>query len=150
MLSHFSCVRLFETLWTVAQQAPLSMGFSSQEYWSGLPYPLPGDLPLAGIKPKTPAAPALQADSLPLSPKGLYCNYSTVSPVITVRKQSETMCKWMGMSVFQKNFIYKKMSWGNFPLGPVAKTPHSQCRGLGLVPGLGTRSHMQLRPGAAK
>ena len=39
MLSHFSCVRLFVTLWMVAHQAPLSMGFSSQEYWSGLPYP---------------------------------------------------------------------------------------------------------------
>ena len=39
MLSHFICVRLFVTLWTVAPQAPLSMGFSSQEYWSGLPCP---------------------------------------------------------------------------------------------------------------
>ena len=45
MLSHFSCVRLFVTLWTVACQAPLSMGFSRQEYWSELPFPPPGDLP---------------------------------------------------------------------------------------------------------
>ena len=51
MLSCFSRVRLFTTLWTVAHQAPLSMGFSRQEYWSGLPWPPPGDLPDTGIKP---------------------------------------------------------------------------------------------------
>ena len=45
VLSHFSHVQLFATLWTVAHQAPLSMGFSRQEYWSGLPFRLPGDLP---------------------------------------------------------------------------------------------------------
>ena len=48
--------------WTVACQAPLSMRFSRQEYWSGLPFPSPGDLPNPGIKPRSPA---LQADSLP-------------------------------------------------------------------------------------
>ena len=51
------------TPWTVAGQAPLSMGFSRQEYWSGLPLPFPGDLPNPGIKPRSPA---LQADSLPV------------------------------------------------------------------------------------
>ena len=45
MLSHFSLVQLFETPWSVAHQAPLSMEFSRQEYWSGLPCPPPGDLP---------------------------------------------------------------------------------------------------------
>ena len=53
--------------WTVARQAPLSMGFSRQEYWSGLPFPSPGDLPNPGIEP---ISPALQADSLPLSHQG--------------------------------------------------------------------------------
>ena len=48
--------------WTVACQAPLSLGFSRQEYWSGLPFPFPGDLPDPGIKPRSPA---LQADHLP-------------------------------------------------------------------------------------
>ena len=48
--------------WAVACQAPLSMGFSRQEYWSGLPFPSPGDLPDPGIKP---GSPALQADDLP-------------------------------------------------------------------------------------
>ena len=50
MLSHLSCVQLFVTLWTVACQAPLSMGFSRQEHWSGLLCPPPGDLPNPGIK----------------------------------------------------------------------------------------------------
>ena len=51
MLSRYSCVRLFANLWTIVCQAPLSMGFSSQEYWSGLPCPPPGDLPDPGIEP---------------------------------------------------------------------------------------------------
>jgi len=63
-LSH---VRLFATLWTVAHQAPPSMRFSKQEYWSGLPFPSPGDLPNLGIEPTSPA---LQVDSLPSEPPG--------------------------------------------------------------------------------
>ena len=59
--SHCSCVRFFVILWTVALQAPLSMGFSRQEYWSGLSFPSPGDLPDSGIEPRSPA---LQADTL--------------------------------------------------------------------------------------
>ena len=55
MPSHFSCIRLFVTLWTVACQAPLSVGFSRQEYWSGLPGPPPGVLPYTGIEPASPA-----------------------------------------------------------------------------------------------
>ena len=50
-----SCVQLFVTPWAVAYQAPLSMGFSRQEYWSGLPCPSPGDLPNPGIEPRSPA-----------------------------------------------------------------------------------------------
>ena len=61
-LSH---VRLFATPWTVALQAPLSMGFSRQEYWSGLPFPSPGDLPDLRIEPRSPT---LQADTLTSEP----------------------------------------------------------------------------------
>ena len=61
-LSH---VRLFATLWKVAYQAPPSMGFSRQEYWSGLPFPSPGDLPNPGIEPRSPT---LQADALTSEP----------------------------------------------------------------------------------
>ena len=62
-----SCVRLFATPWTVAYQALPSMGFSRQEYWSGVPFPSPGDLPNPGIEP---GSPALQADALPSEPPG--------------------------------------------------------------------------------
>jgi len=58
MLSRLSRIQLM-TLWTVARQAPLSMGFSRQEYWSGLPFPPPGDLPDPGIEPKSLISPAL-------------------------------------------------------------------------------------------
>ena len=62
-----SCVRLFVTPWTVAYQAPLSMGFSRQEYWSGLPFPSPEDRPDPGIEPRSPA---LEADALTSEPPG--------------------------------------------------------------------------------
>ena len=55
------------TPWTVAHQAPLSIGFPGQEYWSGVPFPSPGDLPDPGIEPRSPV---LQADSLPSEPPG--------------------------------------------------------------------------------
>ena len=61
-------VRLFATPWTVAYKAPLSMGFSRQEYWSGLPFPSPGDLPDPGIESRSPA---LQADALTFEPPNL-------------------------------------------------------------------------------
>ena len=70
MLSHFSLFRFFVTLWTVAHQAPRSMGFPRQEYWSGLPFPPPGDLPDPGTERTSPASPALQADSLSTEPPG--------------------------------------------------------------------------------
>ena len=62
-----SRVQLFATPWTVAHQAPLSMGFCRQEYWSGLPFPSPGDLPDQRIEP---GSPALQADALSSEPPG--------------------------------------------------------------------------------
>ena len=67
MLQLLSRVRLFVTPWTVAHKAPPSMGFSRQEYWSGLPFPSPGDLPDPGIEPRSLA---LQADGLPSEHQG--------------------------------------------------------------------------------
>ena len=64
-------VRLSATPWTVARQVPLSMGFSRQEYWSGLPCPPPGDLPNSGIEPLSLTLPVLAGSgSLPLVPPG--------------------------------------------------------------------------------
>ena len=66
-MKSLSRVQLCVTPWTVAYQASLSMGFSRQEYQSGLPFPSPGDLPDPGIEPRSPA---LQADTLPSEPPG--------------------------------------------------------------------------------
>ena len=77
VLSCFSRVRLYATPWTVTLQAPLSMAFSRQEYWSGLPCPLPGDLPHLGIEP---VSPALRLDSLPLSHQG-----SPYDPLVKIK-----------------------------------------------------------------
>ena len=66
-VNSLSRVQLFVTLWTVAYQAPQSMEFFRQEYWSELPFPSPGDLPDPGIEPRSPA---LQADVLPSEPPG--------------------------------------------------------------------------------
>ena len=67
LVKSLSHVRLFATQWSVAYQAPQSMGFSRQEYWSGLPFPSPGGLPDPRIELESPA---LQADALPSEPPG--------------------------------------------------------------------------------
>ena len=71
MLSCFSHVQVFATLWIVVHQAPLSVVFSQQEYWSGLPRPPPGDLLNPRIEPRSPT---LQSDSLPSEPQRKPCN----------------------------------------------------------------------------
>ena len=70
MLSRFSRVQLCATLWTVACQAPLSMGFSRQEYWSGLPRTPPGDLPHPGMEPVSLMSPALAGGFFTITPLG--------------------------------------------------------------------------------
>ena len=117
--------------WTVTRQIPLSVGFSRQEYWSGLPCPPPGDLPDPGIKTPSSAAPALQADSFPLCHLGnpdiqdLQLSYSgtlLLGFVFTVvitwcgrilqRLQSESpkpgdeLCWWSGVKNIWKHLLY--------------------------------------------
>ena len=75
-MKSLSRVRLFATPWTVAYQAPPSMGFSRQECWSGLPFPSPGDLPDPGIEPRSPA---LQADALLSEPMQKYMLNDSIS-----------------------------------------------------------------------
>ena len=84
MFIRFSCVRLFAIPWTVVHQAPLSMGFSRQEYWSGLPCPPPGDLPHSGTELASPASPALQVDSLPTEQPGKPVFYDYSKPKVRV------------------------------------------------------------------
>ena len=76
MLSRFGHVRFFPTLCTVACQASLSMGFSRQEYWSGLPFPPPGDLLDPGIKPTCLASPALAGKFFTISATWEVLTYS--------------------------------------------------------------------------
>ena len=78
ILNRFSCVRLFATLWAVAHQAPLSMVFSRQEYWSRLPCPPPRDLPQSGMEPTSPA---LQAGSFLLSHQGKPLDYLILTTI---------------------------------------------------------------------
>ena len=71
VVQQLSRVLLFATPWTVACQAFLFMGFSRRQYWSGLPFPSPGDLPNLGTEPRSPA---LQEDALPSEPPGKSCH----------------------------------------------------------------------------
>ena len=85
MLSHFSRVPLFATLWTVAYWAPVSMGVSRQEYWHGLPCPPAGDLPGPGVKPMSLRSPAIQAGSLPLPPPGKPFTHTHICYILCCR-----------------------------------------------------------------
>ena len=94
MLSCFSGVWIFVTLWTVAHQAPQSMGFSRQEYWSGLSCPPPGDLPDPGIEPMSLEYPELAGRFFTSAPPGkcvvLQCSSSVVSDSLRPRESQHT------------------------------------------------------------
>ena len=95
VLTCFSCVQLFVTLWTVARQASLSMGFSRQEYWSGLLCPPPGDLPDPGIKPVSLCLLHWEVGSLPLVPPGkpsIYMDLHLIIPVSTIVPDHTLLC----------------------------------------------------------
>ena len=87
---HESVVQLFLTPWTVARQAPLSMGFSRQEFWSGLLCPSPGDLPDPGIEPTSPMSPALTV--------GFFTTGATW-------KASGSYFSWVGIKFYQVLFL---------------------------------------------
>ena len=100
----FSCVWLFATPWTVGHQAPLSMGFPRQEYWSELPFPSPGDLPDPGIKPISLASLHWQGDSLPLRhwEALLYC----ISHLFTSLSGPSRWLSFYALSQMQRNFCW--------------------------------------------
>ena len=95
LLSRFSLVHLFATLWTVAHQVSLSMGFSRQEHWSGLPCPPPGNLPHPGIKPRSPA---LQVDSLPAELPGK--PFSLLTSNLFVHKSFWFGLGWLFLEIY--------------------------------------------------
>ena len=91
LLSRFSHIRVFATLWTVARQAPLSMGFSRQEYWTGLPCSPPGDLPDPGIKPVSLTSSTLAGEFITTraswgAPLVLWLYYSFLNHIVNPRK----------------------------------------------------------------
>ena len=90
-LKFLSRVLLFEAPRTIAYQASLSMGFSRQEYLSGLPFPSPGDLPNAEIKPRSPT---LQADTLPSEPPGKHKNVQTITQLHSSHNASKVIPKF--------------------------------------------------------
>ena len=113
----------FVTLWTTACQAPLSMEFSRQEYWSGLPCPPPGDFSNPGIKP---AAPALQVDSLPLSHQGSPCSTwrNIKNIVLHERSQSQkdtyyitAIMSRIGKSIHIESRLMAVRSWKDKEIG---------------------------------
>ena len=97
--------------WTVAHQVPPSMGFSRQKYWSGLPFPSPGDLPNAGIEPRSPA---LQADALTSEPPGKQCRRPGFSP-------------WVGKIPWRR-------AWQPTPVFMPGENPHGQRSLVGCSP----------------
>ena len=108
VLSHYSHVQLFVTPWTVAHQAPLTMGFSRQEYWSGLPCPLPGHLPDPGIEPTSLTSSALAGTFffLPLAPPGspLGCTVRPPTPAKYVQILPFSTCDY---GLFTKKVIHR-------------------------------------------
>ena len=95
ILSHLVVSDSLWPPWTVAHLAPLSMGFFRQEYWSGLPFPPPGDLPNPGIEPESPVFPALQMDYLPTKLSGkppIYCYLNSISIFLGQNKLTSKSC----------------------------------------------------------
>ena len=109
VLSRFSYVWLFETLWTVAHLAPLSIEFSRQEYWGGLPCPPSGDLTDPGIEPTSLMSTALAGVSLPLAPSGkpiifqLMCYWIHTTFLGQTSSKSESQNLWQGKQTFVKS-----------------------------------------------
>ena len=119
MLSHFSRVQLFATLWTIPYLAPLSKGFSRQEYWSRLPCSPLLDHPNAGIKPMSPVAPSLQTNSLPLNHQGslkVYLLHNSIyyflrlwHDIIPCWSLLIYSCKYLLFYIYQEHFIWVGM-----------------------------------------
>ena len=103
VLSHFCRVWLCGMLWIVARQASLSMGFSRQEYWSGLPCPPPGVLPDSGIEPASLVSPTLAGKFFTTSPSGKPC----------LTSGSLQICLWPFFSFFERELMQGLETWGN-------------------------------------
>ena len=126
VLSRFILVRLFATPWAVAHQAPLSVGFSKQEYWSGLPHPPPGDLPNPGVEPASLMSPALAVVFLTTSTTCSVQFSSITQPCLTLCDPMD--CRTPGLPVhhqlleFTQTHVHR-VSDGIQPSNPVPYPP---------------------------
>ena len=121
-MKSLSCVQLFATPWTVTHQAPPSMGFPRHEYWSGLPFPSPGDLPSPWIEP---GSPALQTDVLSSEPPGkpmarkmsFYQNITRDSSKYSFPKASagQVVCVCVGHELLREMIIMSHGGEETFP-----------------------------------
>ena len=132
-LSRFSRVQLFGTLWTVAHQAVLSMRFSRQEYWSGLPCPAPGDLPNPGIEPTSLKSPAWTGRfftiyTLPERQRGkINLKYSLLTPIYRSKDTESVFC-YSRCYVFSLSYLSAEClgklfsaKWDSPPWGHLAR-----------------------------
>ena len=103
-----SCSALCNT-WTVAYQAPLSIEFFRQEYWSGLPFPSPGDIPNPGSESSSPVSPALKVDSLPTEPLGKPTRYLESLVAQMVKSLPATLETWV-QSLSREDRLEKEMA----------------------------------------
>ena len=114
---HFSYFWLFMTLWTVTCQVPVSMEFSREEYWIGLPCHSPRYLPNSGIEPMSPEAPPLQAESLLLShqviPSDLLYSYDNQDSVILVKKIDKDICTFWKKKNVLKSIQTNMINWSS-------------------------------------
>ena len=135
-----SRVLLFATPWTVTYQAPLSMGFSRQEYWSGLPFPSPGDLPDPGIKPGSPADRhfTIWATREVLEGRGRNSNVNSE----TFKGEFKCICNrlllrwvmamWMFITLFPRHiYVWNILSNFFFPLGGDVLNWQERCKPMG-------------------
>ena len=140
MLNH---VQLFAMPWTVARQAPLSMGFSRQEYQSGLPFPSPGDLPNPGIKPTSSTSPVLPTDSLPLHHVG------SPSYVFLPQLKFFFIKKYfLKIQISNKDLLYSTGDYIPFLIITYNRKSYihiyTQC--FGVYPALGTKGLQEIHP----
>ena len=110
-----SCLTLCEPMDCVACQAPLSMGFSRQKYWSGLPCPLPGDLPNPGIKPTSPASPALADEFFTISAtwEAHFTSIQTQMLILSPpgARHTESKCPWASLCAKDTGRKYILSDW---------------------------------------
>ena len=135
MLSHFSHIPLFAAQWTIACQAPLSMGFFRQEYWNGLPCPPPGDHPDPRIEPVFPASPALHVSSLLLTHQGSPIYYLTLIKIWSIFfPPMEFQGHWEDKACLRQIYCIECNSWDGEHLAKISCPDYVPSSGRGHMP----------------